>query len=108
MNPNRVFSSGVSAHADALTVFRTFAEHVLRPLLRFADSWDRFEWRARGSGHSHARFWIPTTPPLDQETEESRVRFAQYWGLVFDFSTFAQMRARMPRTRERRSAGNLR
>jgi ATP-dependent DNA helicase PIF1 len=61
---------------------RAFTEHVLRPLLSFADSWDRFEWQARGSGHSHALFWIPTAPPLDQETEEARIKFAQYWGLV--------------------------
>ena len=61
---------------------RAFTEHVLRPLLGFTDSWDRFEWQARGSGHSHALFWIPTAPPLDQETEEARIKFAQYWGLV--------------------------
>ena len=61
---------------------RAFTEHVLRPLLGFTDSWDRFEWQARGSGHSHALFWIPTAPPLDQETEEDRIKFAQYWGLV--------------------------
>jgi hypothetical protein len=61
---------------------RAFTEHVLRPLLGFTDSWDRFEWQARGSGHSHGLFWIPAAPPLDQETEESRARFAQYWGSI--------------------------
>ena len=61
---------------------RAFTEHVLRPLLGFTDSWDRLEWQARGSGHSHALFWIPAAPPLDQETEESRARFAQYWGPI--------------------------
>ena len=61
---------------------RAFTEHVLRPLLGFTDSWDRFEWQARGSGHSHALFWIPAAPPLDQETDESRAEFAQYWGSV--------------------------
>ncbi|EXU94545.1 PIF1-like helicase, partial [Metarhizium robertsii] len=59
-----------------------FTEHVLRPLLGFTDSWDRFEWQARGSGHSHGLFWIPAAPPLDQETDESRAKFAQYWGSV--------------------------
>jgi ATP-dependent DNA helicase PIF1 len=61
---------------------RTFTEHVLRPLLGFTDSCDRFEWQARGSGHSHGLFWIPTAPSLDQETDESRAEFAQYWGSV--------------------------
>src|SRR6195952_3364640 len=59
---------------------QAFTKHVLRPLLGFTDSWDRFEWQARGSGHSHALFWIPEAPSLDQETEEARARFAQYWG----------------------------
>ena len=59
---------------------RAFVEQVLRPLLGFTDSWDRFEWQARGSGHLHALFWIPAAPPLDVETEEVRQRFAQYWG----------------------------
>ncbi|KID81041.1 ATP-dependent DNA helicase PIF1 [Metarhizium guizhouense ARSEF 977] len=71
----------IVAHYLAIRL-RTFTEHVLRPLLGFTDSWDRFEWQARGSGHSHALFWIPTAPPLDQETEEARVKFAKYWGLV--------------------------
>lgn len=61
---------------------RAFTERVLRPLLGFTDSWDRFEWQARGSGHSHGLFWIPTAPSLDQETDESRAKFAQYWGSV--------------------------
>jgi hypothetical protein len=60
----------------------TFAEHVLRPFLNFTDYWERIEWQARGSGHCHALFWIPTAPALDQETEESRARFAQYWGAL--------------------------
>ena len=60
---------------------QAFTDHVLRPFLGFADSWDRFEWQARGSGHSHGLFWIPTAPPLDQDTDESRAEFAQYWGV---------------------------
>jgi hypothetical protein len=57
---------------------QAFTVHVLRLLLGFTDSWDRFKWQARGSGHSHALFWILAVPPLDQETDESRARFAQY------------------------------
>ena len=65
-----------------LILLRTFIEHVLRPLLGFADWWDRFEWQARGSGHLHALFWIPGAPPLNVETEEARTTFAQYWGAI--------------------------
>ena len=61
---------------------QAFTEHVLRPYLHFADSWDRFEWQARGSGHNHCLFWIPSAPPLDRDADESRVEFAQYWGLL--------------------------
>jgi hypothetical protein len=57
---------------------QAFTVHVLRPLLGFTDSWDCFEWQACSSGHSYALFWIPAAPPLDQETDESRARFAQY------------------------------
>jgi ATP-dependent DNA helicase PIF1 len=60
---------------------QAFTEHILRPFLGFTDSWDRFEWQARGSGHSHGLFWIPTAPPLDRDTDESRAEFAQYWGV---------------------------
>jgi ATP-dependent DNA helicase PIF1 len=71
----------IVAHYFVLRL-RAFAEHVLRPVLGFTDSWDRFEWQARGSGHSHGLFWIPGAPPLNQETEESRARFAKYWGPI--------------------------
>jgi hypothetical protein len=57
-----------------------FTDHVLRPFLGFTDYWHRFEWQARGSGHLHCLFWIPTAPPLDQDTNESRAEFARYWG----------------------------
>jgi hypothetical protein len=59
---------------------QAFTRHVLCPFLRFTDSWDRFEWQARGSGHSHCLFWIPTAPPLDHDTDESRAEFAYYVG----------------------------
>ena len=65
--------------AHYLTIrLRAFTDHVLRPLLGFTDSWDRFEWQARGTGHSHGLFWIPTAPLLDQDTDESRAALAQY------------------------------
>ena len=63
---------------------RIFREHVLRPYLHFTDYWECLEWQARGTGHFHALFWIPAAPALDQESEESRAQFAQYWG---DFIT---------------------
>jgi hypothetical protein len=60
--------------------FRTFITQVLQPLLGFTDDWERFEWQARGSGHLHCLFWIPTAPSLDQDTDEARAAFARYWG----------------------------
>ena len=60
--------------------FRTFVQTVLRPLLQFTDHWDRFEWQARGSGHLHCLFWIPSAPSLDQESDTAREIFAKYWG----------------------------
>jgi ATP-dependent DNA helicase PIF1 len=61
---------------------QAFTDHVLRPLLKFSDSWDRFEWQARGSGHLHALYWIPTAPPLNVKTEAGRTLFALYWGAL--------------------------
>jgi hypothetical protein len=61
---------------------RMFTEHVLRPCLKFTDYWERLEWQARGTGHCHALFWIPTAPALNQESEQSRSHFAQYWGAL--------------------------
>jgi ATP-dependent DNA helicase PIF1 len=55
---------------------RAFTEHVLRLLLGFTDSWSRFEWQARGTGHSHGLYWIPMAPSLNQDTDESRAVFA--------------------------------
>ena len=60
--------------------FRTFVQTLLRPLLQFTDHWDRFEWQARGSGHLHCLFWIPSAPSLDQESDAARAAFARYWG----------------------------
>ncbi|CAG8983615.1 hypothetical protein HYALB_00004637 [Hymenoscyphus albidus] len=60
--------------------FRTFVQTVLRPLLKFTDHWDRFEWQARGSGHLHCLLWIPPAPSLDQESDTAREAFAGYWG----------------------------
>ena len=61
--------------------FRLFKEHVLRPFLGYADEWSRYEWQARGSGHLHCLFWIPSAPPLDVATAEARAQFAHYWGV---------------------------
>ena len=72
---------------------RIFREHVLRPYLHFTDYWERLEWQARGTGHCHALFWIPTAPALDQESEESRALFAQYWGALITAWNPDQLRA---------------
>jgi hypothetical protein len=60
--------------------FQAFVRTVLQPLLGFTDSWDRFEWQARGSGHLHCLFWIPSAPSLDQDSSIARATFARYWG----------------------------
>jgi hypothetical protein len=49
----------------------------MRPFLGFTDYRYRFEWQARGSGHLHCLFWIPTAPPLNQDTDDSRAEFAR-------------------------------
>jgi ATP-dependent DNA helicase PIF1 len=72
---------------------RMFTEHVLRLYLKFEDYWERLEWQARGTGHIHALFWIPTAPALDQETEESRAEFARYWGTLITAWNPDQLRA---------------
>lgn len=59
---------------------RAFLDKVLQPHLGFTDYWDRFEWQARGSGHLHCLFWIPTAPALDEDTDNARATFARYWG----------------------------
>lgn len=43
--------------------FRLFKEHVLRPFFGYTDEWSRYEWQARGSGHLHCLFWIPSDLP---------------------------------------------
>jgi len=60
--------------------FRAFIRTVARPILQFTDHWDRFEWQARGSGHLHCLFWIPSAPSLDQDSDAARSAFARYWG----------------------------
>jgi ATP-dependent DNA helicase PIF1 len=59
---------------------RLFKKHVLQPFLGYTDEWSRYEWQARGSGHLHCLFWIPSAPPLDTTTAEARAQFAKYWG----------------------------
>lgn len=60
--------------------FQAFLRLVLEPYLGYKDYWWRYEWQARGSGHVHCLFWIPSAPSLDQSTAELRDLFARYWG----------------------------
>jgi len=55
--------------------FQAFMDCVLRPHLKFTDFWTRFEWQARGSGHLHCLFWIPSV---------SKVCLARFEGLLLD------------------------
>ena len=61
--------------------FEAFTKHVLRPFFGFKDYWHRSEWQARGTGHYHCLFWIPSAPALDVSTQELQDSFAQYWGV---------------------------
>jgi hypothetical protein len=60
---------------------RAFKKHVLQPYLGFSDYWNRLEWQARGTGHEHGLYWVPSAPLLGPDTDESRLEFARYWGL---------------------------
>ena len=65
----------IVAHYLAIRL-QAFKAHVLRPFLEYTDDWTRIEWQARGTGHEHGLYWIPTAPPLGQYTDESRTEFA--------------------------------
>jgi ATP-dependent DNA helicase PIF1 len=61
-----------------------FKKHVLFPKYKVVDFWDRFEWQARGSTHSHGLYYCADTPSPDVElssdsSELTVARFAQYW-----------------------------
>jgi Helitron helicase-like domain at N-terminus len=56
--------------------FRAFLRLVLKPYLAFTDHWHRYEWQARGSGHNHGLYWVPSAPSLNQSTAELRDTFA--------------------------------
>jgi ATP-dependent DNA helicase PIF1 len=61
-----------------------FKKHVLFPKYNIVDHWDRFEWQARGSTHSHGLYYCAETPNPDVElAPNSSVftvkRFAKYW-----------------------------
>ena len=59
--------------------FQHFQTAVLKPLFGYTDSWFRFEWQARGSGHMHGLIWLDDAPAMNISTEEKRLTFAEYW-----------------------------
>jgi len=82
----KIVWENVQAHPHIIAAyldlrFKAFAKHVLRPLFGFQDFWHRSEWQARGTGHYHCLFWIPSAPALDVTTQELRDYFALYWGV---------------------------
>jgi ATP-dependent DNA helicase PIF1 len=61
-----------------------FKKHVLFPKYKIINSWDRFEWQARGSTHSHGLYYCADTPNPDIELASNSSTFtvawfAQYW-----------------------------
>jgi ATP-dependent DNA helicase PIF1 len=62
-----------------------FKKHVLFPKYNVVDWWDRYEWQARGSTHSHRLYYCKDTPNPDVELASGSSvftiqRFADYWG----------------------------
>ncbi len=41
---------------------KLFFEHIVEPLFGVVDSWRRFEWQKRGSGHVHGVIWCGSAP----------------------------------------------
>jgi ATP-dependent DNA helicase PIF1 len=59
---------------------QAFLKFVLKPYLGYTDHWNRYEWQARGSGHSHGLYWVPDAPSLltGTSTESQRAAFTAY------------------------------
>lgn len=51
------------------TRFTAFRDYVLKPKFNITDSWDRYEWQARGSPHSHGLYWANGAPIPDMDSE---------------------------------------
>jgi ATP-dependent DNA helicase PIF1 len=60
--------------------FQLFKRHILKPKFNVVDSWDRFEYQARGSAHNHGLYWCDGVPPNEIEnlSEEQRDHFAKF------------------------------
>ena len=66
--------------------FRLFKEQVLRPFFGYTDEWSRYEWQARGSGHLHCLFWIPSVPPpsmLLRLTPKPKLHWFSPWKYMY-------------------------
>ena len=63
--------------------FELFKRLILKPKFNIVDMWDRFEWQARGSAHSHGLYWGAGTPDgeIEKLTPAQRDHFAQFWGI---------------------------
>jgi hypothetical protein len=60
--------------------FQLFKRHILTPKFNVVDSWDRFEYQARGSAHSHGLYWCDGAPEAEIEnlSQEKRDHFAKF------------------------------
>jgi hypothetical protein len=63
--------------------FQLFKRYVLKPKFNVVDSWDRFEYQARGSAHSHGLYWCEGVPAneIEKLSQEQRDHFANFWGI---------------------------
>ena len=66
--------------------FKYFKEEVLVKKFNVVDFWDRFEWQARGSTHSHGLYYIKDAPDPDRflanlDNIDVISRFTDYWGI---------------------------
>jgi len=61
--------------------WQRFFSIVLRPFFRLVDYWHRWEWQARGSGHTHDLGWPEGAPDLSSMPEDLReAAVCEFWG----------------------------
>lgn len=59
--------------------FKLYLDIVAKEFFGITDSWYRYEWQARGTGHIHCIIWIESAPKMAPKTVDERDEFAKYW-----------------------------